>query len=65
MKKTFEFDYSDEYGELWMNPIFLLNLVTTSEHIAENLSIKIKDVTSGETHDSPAKRVVTLGGHDF
>ncbi len=66
MKKTFEIEFPDEYGDLWICHQTILKLLTTPETLHEKASIKIRDVSPECKVENPvAKRVYTLGGHDF
>jgi hypothetical protein len=66
MKKTFEFEFPDEYGDKWIDHQKVLKLITTSEQLHEKASVKVRDISPECKVENPvAKRVYTLGGHDF
>ena len=65
MKRKFEIEFPDEYGDTWMDVSYLLRFITSSDCIEEKMSIKIRDITNYPFNPPIAKRIYLQGGHDF
>lgn len=45
MKRTFEVEWKDDLGPMWMNQDNLLRCLTTTEHCGEGTIVDVLDVT--------------------
>ena len=66
MKKIFEIEWPDEYGDKWLDHNNVLSLLTSNTSVSEKHSLSVRDVTGDTKELNPvARRTYVLGGHDF
>ncbi len=63
MKRTFEIEWPDQFGDSWMNKDNLMLCLTKDKCVGEKVSLKVRDITD-DKNIVEVSRPCLLGGHD-